>query len=119
MMTSTFNHPLDIPPALPGLHGEPYDRHIAAVANPRPGMERALVSGIGAIGELMDAHEREYGSPVSQDYLVAPIVRDMCLAWRAFLDQDLGRRLDGGAIDAALVALMARAGYDDEGDEIK
>lgn len=110
-MTST-THPLDVPPRLPGLHGPAYDRHIAAVANPRDAHERAIVSLFAGIAEMIEASEASMGgTPITEgDFMLCEIVRDLCVALHDYLNYDLGR-LDGGTCSAVLAGFIARAGF--------
>lgn len=111
-MTNTFQHPLDVPPMLPGLHGESYDRHIAAVAHPRTMSERAIVSLFAGIGQMVAASEESMGgTPIAEgDYMLCEIVRDLCVTLRDYLDYELGR-LDCGTCSSVLAGFIEHAGF--------
>jgi hypothetical protein len=108
-----LTNPLDVPEAIPGLHGWAHDRHIAAVRHPRTAHERAIVNLFAGIGEMIAASEASMdGTPITEgDYMLCEIVRDLCVTLGDYLNYELGR-LDGGTCSVVLAGFIEHAGFD-------
>jgi hypothetical protein len=72
--------------------------------------ETPIVNMIRAVDAYITWQEVQYGTPW-RDWVLGPGVGDLLEGIRTLLNGDLGR-LDGGTLDAMLVDLAIRTGYD-------
>lgn len=98
-------------------------RHLNAVrdsdphekaSDPNPlHFERGLLHMIRGLACYAGAHARQYESPIADDGVIGEAWLDALKGVRALLNGELGR-LDGGALDHAIVELHKAAGFEGE-----
>lgn len=86
-------------------------RHLAAVACPKAGYERALVEMLSGWLRYADAAQSAWESGVGKDYVLGPKWAQIGDGLRGLLNGDLGR-MDGGALDAVLCRALQAEGFD-------
>lgn len=87
--------------------------HEAAMRQPRPGFEAALVRLLGGMTDYAEAHSKAYEStPITQDYYIGDAWERLGNALHDLLSGETGR-LDGGAMSAAIYRLIQGDGKPD------
>lgn len=87
--------------------------HRAALINPRPGFESAVLGMLLGLAEYADAHEKAYGSPVGEDLVLGDDVEEIGHALLGLLNGNCGR-LDCGTLDGAIRRLLTDVGLKPE-----
>lgn len=76
-------------------------RHAAAMSDPKPGFEHALVCLMHGLSEYADAHRRAYESAIGDDGVLGEHWRDIVASVVGLLNGEAGR-LDCGTLDGQL-----------------
>ncbi len=84
--------------------------HEAAMRQPRPGFEAALVRLLGGMADYAEAHAKAYDTtPISQDGFIGEAWERLGNALHDLLNGETGR-LDGGAMSSAIYRLIEGEG---------
>lgn len=108
----------DVSPAVPSATMQRIDAarlrdHEAAMRQPRPGFEAALVRLLGGMADYAEAHSKAYDTtPITQDYYIGAAWERLGDALHDLLSGETGR-LDGGAMSAAIYRLVQGEGKPD------
>lgn len=87
-------------------------RHLDAVNNPGRG-EAPILGMLCMLAAYADTHCRRYEAPIAHDSMLGAAWLDMLRGVRALLNGELGR-LDGGTLDATILAMHEAAGFEGE-----
>lgn len=98
--------------ALFATHHTPIS-HNVAFREPREAFESGLVALVTGLAQYADSHREAYGSPLANDGVIGESWREAVSGVRGLLNGERGR-LDGGALDGALLAMFAAAGFEGE-----
>lgn len=82
--------------------------HNAAIDGPK-GFEIPILLALRAIRSYRSFHEQEYGSDISEDYVLGPELAELAQGLRGLLNGQTGR-LDCGTIDGYLCELIKSCG---------
>ena len=88
------------------------DRHNAAMQHPVK-FERPLHKLINALRSYREEHLKQYGSKLSDDYVLGVAWYKIAQATRDLLNGEVGR-LDAGTLDTLLYQNMTAAGFTEE-----
>lgn len=91
-----------------------YERHMAAVAHPERGYERAILRVIRSLAELAEFHEERYAVPIASDWVFGPAWLDMARGFLVMLKGETGARLYRGTLDGTMRDLAKAAGFAEE-----
>jgi hypothetical protein len=94
------------------LHGDlahATKEHAEALRSPKPGFETAILSLYRGIAEYAEAHSKEYGSIIAQDYVIGEAREQLGQGFIGLLNGELGR-FDGGTFDGQIRLLIEQGG---------
>jgi hypothetical protein len=90
------------------------DRHNAAMDNPRPGFEYAIVSMLRGWMEYAETTRHEYDSLVGNDGVIGEYWADLGKALYGLLNGSCGSRIDCGTLSSAIHNIMRVNGIREE-----
>ena len=78
-----------------------------------PPFEQSILRTLASLAMYADAYAERYESPIGNDGVLGESWCEMVHGLRGLLNGDIGR-LDGGTLDAAILALYKAAGFEGE-----
>jgi hypothetical protein len=87
-------------------------RHNTAIANPRPGLEKAMVDMLKAWTAYALAYESKFDSQIGGDGVLGEDWLDIGKGIRGLLNGDCGPRLDMGTLDSYIIDTLKENGMD-------